>query len=807
MARARTLAIATATGLALTFAPALIGAGPVNAAPPQRASRDSGPAVSYDSSPALRDLSSAPDGEDPKHAHKHEHFDKREAHHFTSPQSGTADPVAQTAPVAAAAPATSASFDGVGQGFTGPQGTWTVNVAPPDTVSAVGPNHIVEAVNSGFAIFNKSGTVLYGPVNTNTLWSGFGGPCQTTNDGDAVVNYDRAADRWVISQFANAASASGPYYECLAVSQTADPTGAYYRYAFSYSNFPDYPKVGVWPDAYYVTYNLFQGNTYKGAEACAMDRAKMLSGLAATQQCFTTSTAYGGLLPASNDGATAPPAGAPELFTALGTTSTSLAYWKMHVDWATPANTTFTGPSTLTVASYSAACGGGTCVPQPGTTNKLDSLADRLMFRLAYRNFGDHESYVLTHSVTSGTSTGIRWYELRTSGGNPTVYQQGTYAPDSAYRWMGSAAMDGSGGIALGYSVSSSTVSPGIRYAGRAAGDALGTLTTGEGTIVNGGGSQTGTLTRWGDYAAMTVDPVDDCTFWFSSEYLASSGSFNWHTRLGSFKLASCGGTVPSNDFSMSLSPTSGAVTAGGSATATVSTAVTSGAAQTVSLSASGLPSGATATFTPSSVTAGSSSTMSIATSTSTPAGTYTVTVTGTGTSATHTATYSLTVSAPSSCTPGQLLGNPGFETGSPAPWSATAGVVTNSASEPAHSGTWKAWLDGYGTTHTDWVKQAVALPTGCSSYAFSFWLHIDTAETTSTTAYDTLKVQVLNSSGTVLATLATYSNLNAAAGYTQRSFSLAGYAGQTVTLRFLGVEDSSLQTSFVVDDAAVNVS
>jgi len=198
---------------------------------------------------------------------------------------------------------------------------------------------------------------------------------------------------------------------------------------------------------------------------------------------------------------------------------------------------------------------------------------------------------------------------------------------------------------------------------------------------------------------------------------------------------------------------------------------------------------------------------MSITTSTSTPAGTYPITVTGTGASATHTANYSLTVTSPTSCTPAQLLGNPGFETGTAAPWAATTGVVTNSASQPAHGGTWKAWLDGYGSAHTDTLTQAVALPTGCSTYSLSFWLHIDTAETTTTTAFDTLKVQVLNSSGTVLATLSTYSNLNKAAGYTQRSFSLASYAGTTVTLKFLGVEDSSLQTSFVVDDAAVNVS
>lgn len=262
------------------------------------------------------------------------------------------------------------------------------------------------------------------------------------------------------------------------------------------------------------------------------------------------------------------------------------------------------------------------------------------------------------------------------------------------------------------------------------------------------------------------------------------------------------------NDFSISVAPSSGSVNPGSSTSATVSTATTNGNAQTVTLSASGLPTGASASFSPSSVTSGSSSTMTISTSASTPSGTYTVTITGTGTSATHTATYSLTVNGTGGCSsPGQKLGNPGFETGTAAPWSATAGVIDNSASQPAHSGSWKAWLDGYGSTHTDTLAQSVTLPSGCSAYALSFWLHIDSSETTTSIAYDTLKVQVLNSSGAVLATLATYSNLDKASGYSQKSFSLSAYAGQSITLKFTGVEDVSLQTSFVIDDTALNVS
>jgi Zn-dependent metalloprotease len=261
--------------------------------------------------------------------------------------------------------------------------------------------------------------------------------------------------------------------------------------------------------------------------------------------------------------------------------------------------------------------------------------------------------------------------------------------------------------------------------------------------------------------------------------------------------------TTGVNDFSLAVSPTSGSVTPGGSLTASVATTLTSGSAQSVNLSASGLPSGATATFSPASVTAGGTAQMSVSTSSSTPTGTYTVTVTGTGSSATHSATFSLTVSPTGGgCTgAGQKLGNPGFETGSAAPWTASAGVIDNSSSEAARTGSWKAWLNGYGTTHTDTLSQSVTIPAGCTNSSLSFYLHTDTAETTTTTAYDKLTVKIGST------TLATYSNLNAASGYSQKTFSMAPYAGQTVTLTFTGTEDSSLQTSFVIDDTALNAS
>src|SRR5216117_684494 len=547
------------------------------------------------------------------------------------------------AAIAAAAPALLNSFAGVGNGFSGPNGTFSVNSAPPDTNGAVGPNHYVETVNTSFAIFNKTGTVLFGPVPNSTVWSGFGGGCQTNNDGDPTVVYDGIADRWVISQFSVTTT---PYLMCVAVSTTSDPTGSYYCYSFSYGsvNFPDYPKLSVWPDAYYLTVNLFaNGSTFAGAGVAALDRSKMLAGQPATQQLFYTGTAYGGLLASTLDGSRLPPTGSPNYLVGLGTTS-SLATWKYHVDWTTPSNSTFSGPTFVAVASYAEACAGGTCIPQSGTTQRLDSLADRVMYRLAYRNFGDHEALVVNHSVTAGSSTGIRWYELRPSGGNLTLFQQGTYAPDASYRWMGSIAMDQAGGIGLGFSVSSSSLKPQIHYTGRLATDPAGQMSQGEGTIINGAGVQTGRgLSRWGDYSSMGVDPADGCTFWYANEYIPANGSFNWSTRIGTFKLPGCGVT---NDFSISANPSSVSATQNGSATSTIATAVTSGSAQTVSLSASGLPSGATASFSPASVTAGGSSMLTLGAGTA-AAGTYTITVTGTGASATHSTALTFTITAP----------------------------------------------------------------------------------------------------------------------------------------------------------------
>ncbi|MBI3668017.1 MAG: fibronectin type III domain-containing protein [Acidobacteria bacterium] len=456
------------------------------------------------------------------------------------------DPVAQTSAGPLVSAGTSKNFEGVGEGLA----KYYVGEAPPDTNMAVGPNHIVQWVNSSIAVFDKNGNLRTGyPKPGNALWSGFGGPCETTNDGDPVAQYDAAADRWVMSQLGNAFT-NGPYYYCIAVSTSPDPTGTYNRYAYNFGSYlNDYPKMGMWSDAYYSSHNRFYlGISFAGAEACAFDRTKMLAGQAAIGVCFITSASYDSLLPSDLDGATLPPAGSPNFFMDFG--SDALRLWKFHVDFGNTANSTFTGPTSIPVAAFSAACsGGGSCIPQLGTGQKLDSLADRLMYRLAYRNFpsdpnGAHESLVVNHSVTSNGVSGVRWYEIRNPNGAPTVFQQSTFQPDQTYRWMGSAAMDQAGDIALGYSVSSSSINPGIRYTGRVPSDPLGTMQA-EATIIDGGGSQNGGLDRWGDYSAMRIDPSDDCTFWYTTEYLAADGSFNWHTRIASFKFDTCGGPPP----------------------------------------------------------------------------------------------------------------------------------------------------------------------------------------------------------------------------------------------------------------------
>ncbi|MGB9072185.1 MAG: Ig-like domain repeat protein [Terriglobales bacterium] len=453
----------------------------------------------------------------------------------------------------------SLEFDGAGVGDA-----FFCNCMPPDNDGAVGTTQYVQYINLEYQVFDKSGNTVLGPLAGNAFWSGFGGSCQTDNSGDPIVRFDAAAQRWVVSQFA--INGTSPDYECVAVSTTSDATGSYNRYAFPFTNFPDYPKMGVWPDAYYFTFNNFNiaGTAYVGADVCAADRTKMLAGAVATMQCFQQSSSHFGMLPSDLDGATPPAAGTPNFVMELNPSgSANLDLFKFHVDFVTPANSTFTGPTLIPVAAFTPLCNTqvrGACVPQPtGGSDLLESIGDRLMWRLVYRNFGDHTTLLTTHSIVAGSSGGIRWYEIRNPETSPTVFQSGTFAPDSQYRWMPAIAMDQNQDIAVGFSRSGSAAGqyPSIVYAGRVPTDSAGTLES-EVVLKAGLGSQTSGYNRWGDYSSVTIDPTDDCTFWFTEEYEKVTGGFNWSTAIGTFSFPGCtAGTAPTIT---NLSPPSGPV-------------------------------------------------------------------------------------------------------------------------------------------------------------------------------------------------------------------------------------------------------
>ncbi|HEX4824153.1 MAG TPA: VCBS repeat-containing protein [Candidatus Polarisedimenticolaceae bacterium] len=415
---------------------------------------------------------------------------------------------------------------GLGYGFPGGSVTYGL---PPDTAGDVGPSHYVQIVNAAFAIFDKAtGNTVFGPVATNTLWSGFGGGCEINNIGEGTVLYDQISDRWVLSQIA------APNLLCVAVSQGSNPTGAWNRYAFSYPNtFPGFPKLAVWPDGYYV------GLDTSPTSVCAMDRAKMLAGLAATQQCFNLPN-DGIPLPSDLDGRLLPPPGSPNYILQLSLPNAdTLNFFRFHVDWTAPGSSTLTGPTALPFLDLRPTA--LDLVAQPGTTQCLSTLGSWLMYRLAYRNFGDHESLVANRSVRVPTwfdNAQIDWFEIRSPATTPVMYQEGIFGTDDANRFFGSAAMDQAGNLAAGYSLSSPDVYPSIRYTGRLADDPLGQMTQGEGTIVDGTGSQTNS-NRWGDYSMLTVDPSDDCTFWYTTEYTTVTGQ-PWSTRIASFKLPGC---------------------------------------------------------------------------------------------------------------------------------------------------------------------------------------------------------------------------------------------------------------------------
>ena len=421
---------------------------------------------------------------------------------------------------------------------------------PPDTNGAVGATQFVQMVNVTIAIYDKtSGSLQLGPAAIHTVWTGFGGLCEFgggtpayADGGDPVVLYDHLAGRWLVTQlqYNSALTASA---ECVAVSTTSDATGSYNRYEYDFgTNFPDYPKWGVWPDAYYNTINVFPPHTFAGAEACAFDRNAMLAAAEASAVCFQQPSTVSSLLPSDLDGGTLPPAGSPNYFVGLAD-STHLNFFRFHVDFTNSANSTFSGPTLVSVAPYSEICARATtvsCIPEPSPGEKVDGLSDRVMFRLAYRNFGDHESLVVNHTVKGGALAGVRWYEIRNPSA-PFIYQQSTLVDPNVNYWLGSIAMDKTGNIALGFSASSHAVFPSLYVGGRAPTDPAGAL-FGPLVLVRGSGVQFNSFKRWGDYSSMSVDPTDDCTFWYTNEYYATTGSFNWATRIGSFKFNGCKG-------------------------------------------------------------------------------------------------------------------------------------------------------------------------------------------------------------------------------------------------------------------------
>ncbi len=426
----------------------------------------------------------------------------------------------------------------IGFNFDGVNGQQAGGVIPPDTNGAVGDKQFFLITNFAFEIFNKStGALELGPLLINSIWKNFGGQCQSDNGGDPVVLYDKLANRWVLEQLEYTSSDE----ICFAVSQTDDATGAYYLYQYTWTTgLPDYPKIAAWPDAYYIAVNNFGSGQ---GEPCAVDRNAMLTGAKASLICFTPSSTDFGYLPSDFDGTTPPPTGAPNHYVELGNSNTTLKEYDFHVDFSVPKNSTFTGPNTLTVPAYQTLCGGGNgaCIPEPHGGGELDALGDRMMFRNAYRNFGDHEALVFSHAVSGGGKVvaAERWYELRSTppGGSFSVYQAATYKSAKYNYWMGSVALDKNGDMALGFSVDNSTSEdPSIFLTGRLPTDKVNKL---EKTVTVKTGTQVqGAVNRWGDYSSMSVDPTDDCTFWYTQEY--SNGGYNWQSHVVSFKFNAC---------------------------------------------------------------------------------------------------------------------------------------------------------------------------------------------------------------------------------------------------------------------------
>lgn len=537
----------------------------------------------------------------------------------------------------------SPGFLGLGLGL----GIYQPSFLPPDTVGAIGPLHYVQAVNASLAVFDRSGRVVAGPTDLRALFSPLGGLCALSNDGHPTVAYDRPAGRWVISELANSGGTT-TFSHCVAVSQTSDPTAAWTLFSFDHPLSLDNPHLSVWPDGYYLAADAWNGprTLYYGGRVCALERTKMLAGQMPSMQCFSTPTAFfSGLIVADHDGPTPPPAGSPAYVLSLSDSPNAMSFWKLHVDWAMPNLSTFTGPTQLVVSPFTRACAamGGACVTQPSTVNLLDGNGDRLSGRVVYRNRVTHEALLATHSVTADTSVGVRWYELRSPATSPVIFQEGTIAPDLVYRWNPSLAMDLAGNIAVGYSASSAALSvlPSIRASGHLVGDEPGVTSQGESEAFRGTAYLMGVFHRWGS-SAMNVDPLDDCTFWFTNQYIPIPTTTDWATRIGSFRYASCS----SADFALVPTPATLSMAAGVTRTSTIQSTQL-GAAGNLMLSAEVAPAGqgVTATVNPSMGMAGLTSTLSVTTTPTVVGGAYTVTVTGVEGSVTHSTQVGVSVS------------------------------------------------------------------------------------------------------------------------------------------------------------------
>jgi hypothetical protein len=457
------------------------------------------------------------------------------------------------------APGALVEFEGINQAGGG-------GSVPPDVNGDVGPNHYVQTTNFGsFAVWNKQGTPVLPATNMNLLYPA-GDPCRELGRGDPVVQYDQFANRWLLTQFAFARDANfkrvPPFYECIAITTGPDPTGTYFAYTFLIDDvlFPDYPHFGVWPDGYYMAVHLFDANdAFQEMGIIAFDRENMLVGGAARAIQFFTNPDYFGLLPADAQGPTPPPTNAPNyLVTFPLSGANELRMYGFYANWVDPQASYIGGPTVLQTGAFDpTVCPGDLCIPQPGTTQKLDPADFKIHYPLVYRNFQNHHMLAVNHVVDADGNqhAGIRWYELRNPGPNAKIFQQGTHSPDATHRWMAAMNVDGAGNFALGYSLSSATMFPSIGYTGRLATDPLGTMPLDERILLQGAGSQTGSY-RWGDYVSMSIDPVDDCTFWYTNEYFSQSSSSAWQTRVFAFKLPVCVPGSPGPTPSPAGSPT-----------------------------------------------------------------------------------------------------------------------------------------------------------------------------------------------------------------------------------------------------------